>query len=98
VGIGACADVKADLRPRIAARIADAESRAAELAGFTAILYRALDHLDALPDRPGRCDPECGFLTQDVPAIRPVDIALLPSRQAAEADTERWRPPRWPAP
>ncbi len=59
---GACAQVKSDLRPRIAARITDAEARAAELAAFTATLHTALDHLDALPDRPGRCDPECGFL------------------------------------
>ncbi|MFF9082789.1 MerR family transcriptional regulator [Streptomyces rubiginosohelvolus] len=59
---GACRDVKADLRPRISARLAEAEARAAELAAFTASLRGALAHLDALPDRAGRCDPECGFL------------------------------------
>ncbi|MGW6719857.1 MerR family transcriptional regulator [Streptomyces sp. NPDC054995] len=59
---GACRDVKADLRPRIAARLTEAETRAAELAAFTASLRGALAHLDALPDRAGRCDPECGFL------------------------------------
>ncbi|MFE7138425.1 MerR family transcriptional regulator [Streptomyces sp. NPDC057644] len=59
---GACRDVKADLRPRIAARLTEAEARAAELAAFTASLRGALAHLDALPDRAGRCDPECGFL------------------------------------
>ncbi|WP_432007200.1 MerR family transcriptional regulator [Streptomyces parvus] len=59
---GACRDVKADLRPRISARLAEAESRAAELAAFTASLRGALAHLDALPDRAGRCDPGCGFL------------------------------------
>lgn len=57
---GVCADVRADLRPRIAARIAESGQRAAELAAFTALLHRALGHLDALPDRPGRCDAECG--------------------------------------
>ncbi|MFH8242687.1 MerR family transcriptional regulator [Streptomyces sp. NPDC018321] len=87
---GACAQVKADLRPRIAARITDAEARAAELAAFTATLHTALDHLDALPDRPGRCDPECGFLAPAAPA-RPVDVVVLPSRRAAEQDAERWR-------
>ncbi|MFD5204603.1 MerR family transcriptional regulator [Streptomyces sp. NPDC058375] len=59
---GACRDVKADLRPRIATRLTEAEARAAELAAFTASLRGALAHLDALPDRAGRCDPECGFL------------------------------------
>ncbi|OLT24102.1 MerR family transcriptional regulator [Actinomadura sp. CNU-125] len=86
---GACAEVKADLRPRVAARISDAEARAAELAAFTATLRQALRHLDSLPDRPGPCDPECGFLTPGPQARRPVDIAILPSRQATEA--ERWR-------
>ncbi|WAL69703.1 MerR family transcriptional regulator [Amycolatopsis cynarae] len=87
---GACAEVKADLRPRIAARIADAEARAAELSAFTVTLHRALEHLDALPDRSGRCDPECGFPTSAAPA-RPVDVAVLPGRRAAERETERWR-------
>ncbi|WP_318196747.1 MerR family transcriptional regulator [Streptomyces sp. MCL20-2] len=59
---GACRDVKADLRPLISARLAEAEVRAAELAAFTASLRGALADLDALPDRAGRCDPECGFL------------------------------------
>ncbi|MYV70030.1 MerR family transcriptional regulator, partial [Streptomyces sp. SID2131] len=77
---GACRDVKADLRPRIAARLAEAEARTAELAAFTASLHGALAHLDALPDRAGRCDPECGFLSPP-----PEDGA--PGRQEAE----RWR-------
>ncbi|TDC81551.1 MerR family transcriptional regulator, partial [Actinomadura sp. 7K507] len=54
---GACSEVKADLRPRVAARITGAEARAAELAAFTATLRQALRHLDSLPDRPGPCDP-----------------------------------------
>ncbi|MDJ1640006.1 MerR family transcriptional regulator [Streptomyces pakalii] len=65
---GTCRDVKADLRPRISARLAEAEVRAAELAAFTASLRGALAHLDALPDRAGRCDPECGFLAPGVGA------------------------------
>ena len=85
---GACADVKADVRPRIAARVADAEARAADLAAFTATLHRVLAHLDALPDRSGRCDEECGFL---VPQARePVD-AGPPPRRVVEAEGERWR-------
>ncbi|WP_189323453.1 MerR family transcriptional regulator [Streptomyces flaveus] len=94
---GRCADVKADLRPRITAHITEAEARAAEVAAFTATLHRALDHLDALPDRSDRCDPECGFLSPRAPAARRVDVPLLPSRRAAEAGTttaaeaEQWR-------
>ncbi|WP_282696189.1 MerR family transcriptional regulator [Streptomyces sp. CC208A] len=89
---GACKDVKADLRPRIAARLAEAEVRAAELAAFTASLHTALAHLDALPDRAEPCDPGCGFLAPSSPAgARPVDVVLSPSRQAAEQDAERWR-------
>ena len=61
---GACAQVKADLRPRVVARLAEAERRADELAAFRASLRSALDHLDALPDRATPCDPECGFLSR----------------------------------
>ena len=48
---GACAQVKADLRPRIASRLAQTEQCAAELAAFASTLRGALAHLDALPDR-----------------------------------------------
>lgn len=61
---GACAQVKADLRPRVVARLAEAEQRADELAAFRASLHSALEHLDALPDRATPCDPECGFLSR----------------------------------
>jgi DNA-binding transcriptional MerR regulator len=90
---GACADVKADLRPRIVARLDEAEQRVSELGAFTASLHHALEHLDALPDRAGRCDPECDFLASPPPsgASRAVDVVPLPSRRAATAETERWR-------
>ncbi|MGW9188244.1 MerR family transcriptional regulator [Streptomyces rubiginosohelvolus] len=104
---GACRDVKADLRPRISARLAEAEARAAELAAFTASLRGALAHLDALPDRAGRCDPECGFLAPGSPTSgsapvtggalggQPVDVVLSPGWRAAAAEAaaeaERWR-------
>ncbi|MGN5382234.1 MerR family DNA-binding protein [Streptomyces lasalocidi] len=48
---GACGEVRADLRPRIAARLAEAEQRTAELRSFTSSLRQALQHLDSLPDR-----------------------------------------------
>jgi MerR family transcriptional regulator, copper efflux regulator len=60
---GSCAEVCDDLRPRLTRRIAETEQRAGELAAFTATLYAAREHLDALPDLPGKCGPQCGFLT-----------------------------------
>ncbi|MEV4158420.1 MerR family transcriptional regulator [Nocardia salmonicida] len=59
---GTCGQVKAELRPMIAARITEAEQRAAELAAFTASLHQALAHLDELADRAQTCDPHCAFL------------------------------------
>ncbi|MCO5971697.1 MerR family transcriptional regulator [Actinoallomurus soli] len=96
---GACADVKADLRPRVAARLTEAERRIAELTAFTATLHRALAHLDALPDRAGGCDPECGFLdpaARTVPAPsepfpRPETETERRPRPESETETERWR-------
>lgn len=84
---GACVDVKADLRPRITARREEAGARAVELAAFTVSLDAALRHLDALPDRTGRCDPACGFLA---PAGSR-DAAVPVGREAAGQEAERWR-------
>lgn len=88
---GTCAEVKADLRPRIATRLGEAERRAAELSAFIASLQAALEQLDALPDRAGRCSPECGFPAAGPPAGKPVTVAPLPSREAAGRVDERWR-------
>ncbi|WP_262698545.1 MULTISPECIES: MerR family transcriptional regulator [Streptomyces] len=98
---GTCREVKADLRPRLVAGVAAAEERAAELAAFTATLRSTLEHIDALPDRTGRCDPQCGFLAPaksstgppaaSRPSPGPVDIALSPSRRASGEEVERWR-------
>jgi MerR family copper efflux transcriptional regulator len=81
---GSCAQVRGSLRPRLAARIVEAEQRASELAAFTATLHRAREHLDALPDRDGRCDPQCGFLAHG-PAADAHPVALHRTRQDAEA-------------
>lgn len=62
---GACAQVKADLAPRLANRLAEAEQRAAEVAAFTSALRSALTHLDALPDRAEPCDAQCTLLAYD---------------------------------
>jgi MerR family copper efflux transcriptional regulator len=91
---GACAQVKADLRPRVANRLAEAEQRTAELAAFTSTLRGALAHLDALPDRDDPCGPQCAFLASaptpvEVPAV--ADVQLFTDRHAAHAEAERWR-------
>lgn len=89
---GACHEVRADLRPRIAARLDDAEHLVEELAAFAASLRAALEHLDALPARAGRGDPECGFLSAQPAAVAaPVDVQLSASRKAAAEQEERWR-------
>ncbi|HEY0539785.1 MAG TPA: MerR family transcriptional regulator [Actinoallomurus sp.] len=84
---GACSEVRADLRPRIVARIAGAERRTVELQEFTASLRSALDHLEALPERAGRCDAECGIL--DSARTHPVSVELSP--RADRDDGQRWR-------
>lgn len=60
---GACAQVKADLRPRLQARLADAERRRDEVDQSIGSLRNAVAHLDAMPDRSTRCEPNCGLLT-----------------------------------
>ncbi len=73
---GACADVKADLRPRVAARLDEADHRITELAAFTASLHNVLEHLDALPDRQDPCDAECGFPSGHPKPEKPAVIGI----------------------
>lgn len=56
---GTCAEVKADMQPRITTQLAKTEARTAELSAFAEMLRATLAHLDALPDRAERCDPSC---------------------------------------
>ena len=80
---GSCTQVRDSLRPRLAARIAEAEQRASELAAFTATLRRAREHLDALPDQDGRCGPQCGSLVPGATAGAQL-VTLHRTRQNAE--------------
>jgi MerR family transcriptional regulator, copper efflux regulator len=85
---GSCAQVRDSLRPRLAARITEAEQSASELAAFAATLRRAGEHLDALPDRDERCDPECVFLAAGPTA----DTKLLTlHRTRQDAEDQAWR-------
>lgn len=81
--VGECAEVKADLRPRITARLDDAEQRAAELETFTASLRNALHHLDHVPERDGRCDAECCFPGAEAEAE--------PETEPEPEQAKRWR-------
>ncbi len=85
---GSCAQVRDSLRPRLAARIAEAGQRASELAAFTATLHRAREYLDALPDQDGRCGSQCGF-----PAPGPTadPRPLAPHRTSQDAEDQAWR-------
>ena len=76
---GACAEVKADLRPRLVARLGEAEIRRAEVEAFVRELRGALARLDALPDRAERCGPDCG-----IPAAR--ELARRPEPRAVVDD------------
>jgi DNA-binding transcriptional MerR regulator len=87
---GSCAEVKADLRPRIAARLREASARAAQLAAFTVLLRRAIRHLDQLPDRAGRCDPECGFPAEPA-GWRQAPAACSLSASGVEERASAWR-------
>ncbi|MFV2172607.1 MerR family transcriptional regulator [Actinomadura sp. LOL_016] len=64
---GTCARVRADLRPRVAARLADAERRAADLHDSAVLLRAALDRLDALPERAEPCGDDCAGLDEPAP-------------------------------
>lgn len=91
---GACVQVKTDLRPRLRAKLAEAEQRREETAGFVGVLRAALAHLDALPDRSEPCDPNCGFLTLAEPEPerwRDAPIACSLTHDEIRDRTDRWR-------
>jgi len=81
---GSCAQVRDDLRPRIAARITEAERRAAESAAFTVTLRKALRHLDTLPDSRERCGPQCA-------AVDETPIACTLTGQDMDQRIGQWR-------
>ena len=75
---GACRDVRAELRPRLAARLGEASVRRRELADFQRDLSAALRHLDALPDRSSACDNGCSFLGDPTGASRSTPAPVTP--------------------
>lgn len=91
---GSCSQVRADLRPRLAARIAGADRRRAELGSFADSLRGVLSHLDALPERATPCGPECGMPTEprQQPPLAPRSPSALPMLPPEPT------PPRYAAP
>jgi DNA-binding transcriptional MerR regulator len=79
---GLCIDVRARLRPLLLTHIAEAQQRSLELAAFTDRLREAVAEIDG-PSRPGRCDPECGFLHHK---HQPVPVGLSPHRPPAVSE------------
>lgn len=89
---GPCAQVKADLQPRIAAHMSEAEQRAAHLAGFIDSLRQALHHLDQLPDRAEPCGPECGFPPTHPTAAEPAILTIQARPNEQDAERRRTAP------
>ena len=89
---GACADVRARLRPLLAARIAQARDRAAAAADSITRLEQALAATVPAPG-PGPCDSACGCLTG--PAMAPLPeqepIACSLDGDGQEARLAEWR-------
>ncbi len=70
---GVCAAVRARLRPLVAAEIAEAERRIAELQAFSAHLARVHTEL-GVPAPAGPCGPDCGCLATGPPGPVPVEL------------------------
>ncbi|MEV6316757.1 MerR family transcriptional regulator [Streptomyces sp. NPDC051776] len=83
---GTCADVKADLLPRVTARLDKAERQHGGLISFIDSLRSALTRLEALPDRAGPCGSACGF--PDTDTARPDTNTARPDTNTARPDTD----------
>ncbi|ONH32631.1 MerR family transcriptional regulator [Pseudofrankia asymbiotica] len=88
---GVCAAVRERMAPLVAARIADADQRAAELAAFSARL--AAFHAELRRPAPaGGCGPDCGCLAEAGPSnAGSVPLTLFPVRPDATIDDQAWR-------
>ncbi|WP_206685883.1 MerR family transcriptional regulator [Kribbella qitaiheensis] len=83
---GVCASVRDQLRPMIAARIAEADRRVAELTAFSERLTELHDQLGA-PAPVGACGPGCGCVTAATPP-GPVMVELTTPAKARATNSE----------
>lgn len=87
---GMCREIRDELRPMVAAQVAVAERRIAELGEFRDRLHGALEQLRVLPPNDGPCDPACAFLHERGPA-RPPTIACSLDAGQHDDRVRRWR-------
>ncbi|MCW2597098.1 MAG: transcriptional regulator, MerR family [Jatrophihabitans sp.] len=66
---GSCATTKADLRPRLTARLLDAQLETATLIARGGAVQVMLAHLDTLPDSDEACGPDCVLPSRPEPVI-----------------------------
>ena len=91
---GVCADVRARLRPLLAARIATARERAAGLADSITHLEQALTATAPLP-RPGPCTSDCGCLTTSSQQRQIAQQAQGPIACSLDGDGQQARLAEW---
>jgi DNA-binding transcriptional MerR regulator len=78
---GVCGEVRQRLRPLVAARIAEAQRRIAELSAFAARLAAVHEELGG-PAPVAVCEPGCGCVPAD--SVGPVLVELAGPRTAAD--------------
>jgi DNA-binding transcriptional MerR regulator len=66
---GSCATTKADLRPRLTARLLAAQLETATLIARGGAVQVMLAHLDTLPDSDEACGPDCVMPSRPEPVI-----------------------------
>lgn len=87
---GVCAHVRQRMRQLVHARIADADTRIAELKAFTAHLARVGTDL-AQPAPSGACGPDCGCVGAPSSVSTAVPLTLERSRPTLSPDHASWR-------
>jgi DNA-binding transcriptional MerR regulator len=83
---GSCATTKADLRPRLTARLLAAQLETATLIARGGAVQVMLAHLDTLPDSDEACGPDCVLPSRPEPVI----ACSLTGSQGVER-AEQWR-------
>jgi DNA-binding transcriptional MerR regulator len=85
--LGVCATVRARLRPLVAARIADADRRIAELSAFSAHLADVHQELGGPAPATG-CGPGCGCVREGQPSPVLVDLTTRQRDEPTEGRTQ----------
>ncbi|TQC48024.1 MerR family transcriptional regulator [Rhodococcus sp. WS4] len=85
---GVCASVRQQMLSLVTDRIADADSRIAELTAFSAYLASVRADLDE-PAPDGACGPGCGCLT--APSDAPAPVSLTLERRPESTPGRSWR-------